>query len=834
MDPECNSPGFKSILQANVVHLQRLLEYEEQVCKCQTLRLVLEDLQKRLEEKDDKLTEANKVIRALRDEVQTLQQQLEQHRRHSKYRDDDTIGQRHQQDRRARENDITALGCEIPPNVFLSCTSGDDPADTPTSPQELTLPQELEDDWADFPASPAAEDDDDDDDDDALTSSQQLKLPVMLVKLQDCRELLGPDRVFKIKPMEDISYEGEDDDYGDDLCHQDDECDDRDYDPRNDGFDFCCINKEPHSSPEESTAEPELPTASPNQEVDEPCNDNHTAHTREGSQVNSMNAVKSKSKYNDPHECDVCGKILSCKKSLRRHQKVHSQQRQCTAYAGEGSKSKYNGPYECDVCGKILSAKRGLRIHKRIHTGERPHPCALCERTFRTFSHLYRHQKVHSQQRQSTAYAGEGSKLKYRGPHECDVCGKILSGKTSLIHHKRTHTGERPHPCALCERAFRTSSHLRRHQKVVHSQQRHSTAHAGEGSKLKHNGPHECDLCGKILSSGDGLRIHKRTHTGERPHPCAQCGRAFTTFGNLRRHQNIAHSQQSQTTALTREGSQVNSRNPVRSTSNYNSPHECDVCGQILLGKRSLMLHKRTHTGEKPYLCADCGKTFRTSSHLWRHKRAAHSHQMPEGSRMNSRNPVKSKSKYHGPHECDVCGKILSGKKSLILHKRTHTGEKPHPCSLCGRAFRTLGNLCSHKKVVHSQQRQFAAHTGEGSQVNSGNPVRSTSKYYDPSECDVCGKILASKKGLLLHKRTHTGEKPHPCSLCGRAFRTLGNLWCHKKIVHSQQRQSTDSPNIGSCQGVTLTLQSILTQHSTEIPLENAPTDSAKATGHQE
>lgn len=50
-----------------------------------------------------------------------------------------------------------------------------------------------------------------------------------------------------------------------------------------------------------------------------------------------------------------------------------------------------------------------------------------------------------------------------------------------------------------------------------------------------------CHVCKKELAgSGDALRRHMRTHTGERPHRCATCGRGFTQASSLQTHE-FAH-----------------------------------------------------------------------------------------------------------------------------------------------------------------------------------------------------------------------------------------------------------------------------------------------------
>lgn len=49
----------------------------------------------------------------------------------------------------------------------------------------------------------------------------------------------------------------------------------------------------------------------------------------------------------------------------------------------------------------------------------------------------------------------------------------------------------------------------------------------------------ECVVCKRILSCQSALKMHYRTHTGERPFQCRTCARAFSTKGNLKTHMNI-------------------------------------------------------------------------------------------------------------------------------------------------------------------------------------------------------------------------------------------------------------------------------------------------------
>ncbi|KAJ0180193.1 hypothetical protein K1T71_004784 [Dendrolimus kikuchii] len=92
-----------------------------------------------------------------------------------------------------------------------------------------------------------------------------------------------------------------------------------------------------------------------------------------------------------------------------------------------------------------------------------------------------------------------------------------------------------------------------------------------------------------------------------------------------------------------------------------------------------------------------------------------------------------------GGHLCVYCGKMYSRKYGLKIHIRTHTGYRPLRCRYCLRAFGDPSNLNKHVRL----------HAGARGSAGSVGGVAT------PRACSACGKVVARRRDLERHARTH-------------------------------------------------------------------------------
>ena len=181
----------------------------------------------------------------------------------------------------------------------------------------------------------------------------------------------------------------------------------------------------------------------------------------------------------------------------------------------------------------------------------------------------------------------ESQRLQSHTAHKCSQCDYQARSTAILVVHIRTHTGEKPFQCKLCQNKFSQKSSLTRHLLI----------HDLDGKRF------QCDLCEYKDTRKDVIAAHRLTHKvgRERPFVCDQCNFSTTVKCTLVVHMR-AHS--------------------------ADKPFSCSLCDYKTGQSGAVTVHMLTHTGAKPFACSDCEYKTAHKQVLVRHMRT-HTNEKP-------------------------------------------------------------------------------------------------------------------------------------------------------------------------------------------------------------
>ncbi|KAH0519367.1 Sal-like protein 3 [Microtus ochrogaster] len=362
-----------------------------------------------------------------------------------------------------------------------------------------------------------------------------------------------------------------------------------------------------------------------------------------------------------------------------------------------------------------------------------------------------------------------------------------------------------------------------------------------ENIDKKMTDPNQCVICHRVLSCQSALKMHYRTHTGERPFKCKICGRAFTTKGNLKTHFGVHRA-----------------KPPLR------VQHSCPICQKKFTNAVVLQQHIRMHMGgqipntplpeglqeamdaELPFdeKNAETLSSFdddldensmeedpelkdtasESSKPLLSYSGscppsppsvissiAALENQMKMiDSVMNCQQLASLKSVENGSGESDrmsndsssAVGDLESRSAGSPALSESSSSQAQSPAHSNGESFRSkspgLGHQEDPQEIPLKTERLESPPPGPGNggalDLTAGHPGRPLIKEEAPfsllflsrergkcvsTVCGVCGKPFACKSALEIHHRSHTKERPFVCTVCRRGCSTMGNLKQH-------------------------------------------------------
>ncbi|CAG9574089.1 unnamed protein product [Danaus chrysippus] len=472
------------------------------------------------------------------------------------------------------------------------------------------------------------------------------------------------------------------------------------------------------------------------------------------------------------YKCFACQKQFMLSYYLKLHVRSHTDEK----------------PYSCSQCGQaFITASKLGRHNKRYHLAVR-HQCRICYRFFSRFEFLTRHfDKKHPDDKLEGEPYDYNAILPYLKELEAELKEKTESKKEDNTEESWSELVEDNKDYIIKEELqieevkvdmdveikFETELEEAEEKEGVKEELpgEEDLKEEEEGGRSPGGGAQDdnsdsdyfppstwaappafapglsCHVCNKTFSTRSYMRVHMRTHTGERPYKCYVCGAGFITSSKMNRHV-LTHpgtwdedgvKQENKEGMKTEEEDDVNDKTKVKmkavlakfskkqkngekKRSSQKRPHACEYCQKRFLHLETLQVHKKSHSGETlRHECHYCLTELEDAAALRVHEQGHEGTQGTEGT------PAR-------PYLCTICGNTYQKRESMIYHRKSHTSPKSFQCTLCPARFSAACKLSRHSL--------------------SHRAARYTLRY----ECPVCANMFNTKYHIQMHLTTHQKE----------------------------------------------------------------------------
>ncbi|KAG7333026.1 hypothetical protein KOW79_003161 [Hemibagrus wyckioides] len=296
------------------------------------------------------------------------------------------------------------------------------------------------------------------------------------------------------------------------------------------------------------------------------------------------------------------------------------------------------GAFSCEVCGQNFQSLRSLSAHRRTHATEKPYHCAVCQLSFGQSGELARHMRSHRKAAESSFKVSESS---LRLPHLVAATAneerKIPIRFSQQGYGDSVHQEGDPAGTGLILLASQPGGVNRNFPRYYPLQ-----AEVDEEVQVEpqHPSPYGSPSEGS-LDSGE---------TGESGIASGNCTPKRPERDNEREGEVEA---EVECVDVVQDWPQDNERR--QSAGRKKKEEACEYCGKRFRNSSNLTVHRRSHTGERPYRCGLCSYACAQSSKLTRHMKT-------HGTRGT-----------RAPFQCQLCSVPFTVYATLEKHlKKTH------------------------------------------------------------------------------------------------------------------------------------------------------------------
>ncbi|XP_049776309.1 uncharacterized protein LOC126165823 isoform X1 [Schistocerca cancellata] len=354
----------------------------------------------------------------------------------------------------------------------------------------------------------------------------------------------------------------------------------------------------------------------------------------------------------------------------------------------QGSKKKVlPAKNSCSECNKSFSSKLKLERHILMHS---KYECAVCSTIFNTGEELSNHSRENclSKLKAVTDAAATG--------HECEICRRTFKTRQRLLLHSKTHSTiithstTIPYTCKVCPKAFPTRIRLKQHLKI-HKPEKSKSNKAVLRQRVQHTESAltlKCEICSTFFTSVKEYEKHREEHASS---------------------SSTIHMNSTSKAAITSDASNADKLGSGSVGSIDTSSVVADVHGVELtktVKEDGIMKVKVPHleknliiTSADQFVCDICDCKFSSKHFQEEHKKVHHS--LPKQSSVPvDTSPVESTVELLQTPErgklyfCDQCGEGYERKRSLALHRFSHTSS--HRCPHCHQSFSSEDSLTRH------------------------------------------------------------------------------------------------------------------------------------------